>query len=71
MILQKHVIQIYPAEISLTAMMSLFGTIQTAIVAAFVDSSSAWKLEWDGGLILITLLLGVRTLPKFLDEFVC
>lgn len=67
MILQRHVIQIYPAEISLTAMMSFFGTIQTAIVAAFVVSSSAWELQWDGGLILITLLLGVRTLPKFLN----
>ena len=66
MILQRHVIQIYPAEISLTAMISFFGTIQTAIVAAFVVSSSDWELQWDGGLVLITLLLGVRTLPKFL-----
>ncbi|KAJ9689389.1 hypothetical protein PVL29_014868 [Vitis rotundifolia] len=57
-ILVRHVIQIYPAEISLTAMMSFFGTIQTAIVAAFVVSSSAWELQWDGGLVLITLLLG-------------
>ncbi|KAK7856044.1 wat1-related protein [Quercus suber] len=35
-ILVGHVIRFYPAELSLTAMMSLFGTIQTAVVSAFV-----------------------------------
>ncbi|XP_041018059.1 WAT1-related protein At2g37460-like [Juglans microcarpa x Juglans regia] len=53
-----HVTRLYPAELSLTAMMSLFGTIQAAIVAAFVSSSSSWKLKWEGGLVLITILLG-------------
>ncbi|KAG6649258.1 hypothetical protein I3843_07G196200 [Carya illinoinensis] len=53
-----HVTRLYPAELSLTAMMSLFGTIQSAIVAAFVSSSSSWKLKWEGGLVLITILLG-------------
>ncbi|KAG6649257.1 hypothetical protein I3843_07G196100 [Carya illinoinensis] len=38
-------------------MMSLFGTIQAAIVAAFVSSSSSWKLKWEGGLVLITIKL--------------
>jgi hypothetical protein len=57
--LQGHVIQFYPAELSLTAMMSLFGTIQSAIVSVFVISWSSWKLEWEGGLVLVTILLGV------------
>ncbi|XP_059461653.1 WAT1-related protein At5g64700-like [Corylus avellana] len=57
-ILVGHVIQFYPAELSLTAMMSLFGTIQTAIVSIFVISWSSWKLEWEGGLVLVTILLG-------------
>jgi len=39
--------------------MSLFGTIQTAIVTAFVISWSSWNLKWEGGLVLITILLGV------------
>ncbi|CAM8939404.1 unnamed protein product [Rhodiola kirilowii] len=57
-ILLGHVIRLYPAEISLTAIMSLFGTIQTAIVSVFVTSTSAWKLQWLNGLTLIVLLLG-------------
>ncbi|XP_059461964.1 WAT1-related protein At2g37450-like [Corylus avellana] len=58
-ILVGRVLQFYLAELSLTAMMSLFGTIQTAIVSAFVISSSSWKLKWEGGLVLVTILLGV------------
>ncbi|KAK6942016.1 EamA domain [Dillenia turbinata] len=57
-VLVKHVVQIYPAELSLTAMMSMFGTIQTSILAAFLISTSSWKLEWDGGVVLSTILLG-------------
>ncbi|KAK6942014.1 EamA domain [Dillenia turbinata] len=57
-ILLKHVVQIYPAELSLTAMMSMFGTIQTSILAAYTISTSSWKLEWAGGLVLSTILLG-------------
>uniref|UniRef100_A0A7N1A7C6 WAT1-related protein n=1 Tax=Kalanchoe fedtschenkoi TaxID=63787 RepID=A0A7N1A7C6_KALFE len=54
----RHVIRLYPAEISLTAFMNLFGSIQTAVVAAFVCSKSAWELKWLHGLTLIVLLLG-------------
>ncbi|KAK9989686.1 hypothetical protein SO802_029925 [Lithocarpus litseifolius] len=57
-ILVGHVIQFYPAELSLTAMMSLFGTIQTAVVSAFVISWSSWDLKWEKGLVLVTILLG-------------
>ncbi|KAE8056735.1 hypothetical protein FH972_013480 [Carpinus fangiana] len=57
-ILVGHVLQFYPAELSLTAMMNLFGTIQTAIISAFVISWSSWKLKWEGGLVLVTILLG-------------
>ncbi|GAB2267396.1 hypothetical protein Dimus_002379, partial [Dionaea muscipula] len=54
-----HVVRIYPAELSLTAMMNLFGTIQTGIITAVVIPNSSWKLKWDGGLTLITLSIGV------------
>ncbi|XP_050262421.1 WAT1-related protein At1g43650-like isoform X2 [Quercus robur] len=57
-ILVGQVIQFYPAELSLTAMMSLFGTIQTAVVSAFVISWSSWDLKWEKGLVLVTILLG-------------
>ena len=40
-------------------MMTLIGTIQTAVVAAFVLSWSSWELKWEGGLVLVTILLGV------------
>ncbi|XP_043713576.1 WAT1-related protein At5g64700-like isoform X1 [Telopea speciosissima] len=53
-----HVTRMYPAELSLTAMMSFFGTIQTAIVTAIVIPSSSWKLQWDGGLVLVAILFG-------------
>ncbi|GAB2267392.1 hypothetical protein Dimus_002377 [Dionaea muscipula] len=53
-----HVVRIYPAELSLTAMMNLFGTIQIGIITAVVIPNSSWKLEWDGGLTLITLIIG-------------
>ncbi|KAJ8617048.1 hypothetical protein MRB53_013234 [Persea americana] len=48
----------YPAELSLSAMISFFGTIQTAVITGFLVTGPSWKLKWDGGLMLITLLLG-------------
>ncbi|GMY35234.1 WAT1-related protein At5g07050-like isoform X1 [Fagus crenata] len=53
-----YVIQFYPTELSLSAMMSLFGTIQTAIVSVCVVSWSSWDLKWEKGLVLVTILLG-------------
>ena len=60
LILEKHVIKMYPAEISLTALVTIFGTIQAALIAAFVVSSSSWKLHFSQGSFLLTLLLEVR-----------
>ncbi|XP_042496162.1 WAT1-related protein At5g64700-like [Macadamia integrifolia] len=57
-ILVGHVTRMYPAELSLTAMMSFFGTIQTAIVTAIVIPSSSWELQWDGGLVFVAILFG-------------
>ncbi|GMY35235.1 WAT1-related protein At3g30340-like [Fagus crenata] len=57
-VMVEHVTQFYPAETSLCAMMTLIGTIQTAVVAAFVLSWSSWELKWEGGLVLVTILLG-------------
>ncbi|GMH16434.1 hypothetical protein Nepgr_018275 [Nepenthes gracilis] len=53
-----HVVKIYPSELSLTAMMSFFGTVQTAVITAIAIASSSWKLKWEGGLTMLTLLLG-------------
>ncbi|KAL9254652.1 WAT1-related protein [Drosera capensis] len=53
-----HVMKLYPAELSLTAIMNFFGTIQTAIIAVALVPSSSWKFKWNGGLTLITLSLG-------------
>ncbi|XP_057981568.1 WAT1-related protein At2g37460-like isoform X2 [Malania oleifera] len=61
-ILVRHVTRKYPAELSLTAMMNLFGSLQTATVSAFVVKGSSWDLKWDGGLSLITVLLGTFVL---------
>jgi hypothetical protein len=58
-IMVEHVTQFYPAELSLSAMMSFFGTIQTAVISLFVISWSSWELKWEGGLVLVTILLGV------------
>uniref|UniRef100_A0A2N9GCP2 Integrase catalytic domain-containing protein n=1 Tax=Fagus sylvatica TaxID=28930 RepID=A0A2N9GCP2_FAGSY len=57
-LIEEHVTQFYPAELSLSAMMSFFGTIQTAVISLFVISWSSWELKWEGGLVLVTILLG-------------
>ncbi|KAJ8617051.1 hypothetical protein MRB53_013237 [Persea americana] len=57
-LLVGQVTRMYPAEISLSAMMSFFGTIQTAVIAGFLVTGSSWKLKWEGGLVLITILWG-------------
>ncbi|XP_042499430.1 WAT1-related protein At5g64700-like [Macadamia integrifolia] len=57
-ILMGHVTRVYPADLSLTAMMTFFGTIQIAIVTAIVIPRSSWELQWDGGLVLVVILFG-------------
>lgn len=50
----------YPAELSMTAMMYFFGTLQTCLLPAFVSiDASEWKLKWD--LELLNILFGVST----------
>lgn len=51
---QGPVVQKYPAEFSLTAIMMLQGTVQCALVAVcFEPKASAWKLKWDIQLLSI------------------
>ncbi|KAK7814760.1 wat1-related protein [Quercus suber] len=45
-IMVKHVTQFYPAELSLSAMMSFFGTIQTAI-GIVVTGLSYYVMTWS------------------------
>ena len=69
-ILQGYVIRFYPTELSLSAMMSLFGTIQTAIVSVCVVSWSSWDLKWEKGLVLVTILLGVSHMRYVYLKFI-
>ncbi|XP_068646345.1 protein WALLS ARE THIN 1-like [Aristolochia californica] len=57
LVLQEPVARRYPAELSITAMMYFFGTIQTSVLAAFVSrNASEWKLNWD--LELVNIIFG-------------
>lgn len=60
----------YPADLSLSAMIAVCGTIQTFTVAAFMErDASAWKIHRKGSLQLVAILYGVRTLPAYLVFF--
>ncbi|KAJ4962623.1 hypothetical protein NE237_022562 [Protea cynaroides] len=59
------VTRMYPAELSLLAMVNFFGTIQTAIVTAIVIPSSSWELQWLGGLVLLAILFGGIVITAF------
>jgi drug/metabolite transporter (DMT)-like permease len=51
---QGPVVKKYPAEISLTAIMMLQGTVQCTLVALFFEPKpSAWRLKWDIQLLSI------------------
>lgn len=51
---QAPVVKKYPAEVSLTAIMMLQGTVQCTVVALiFEPKASAWKLKWDIQLLSI------------------
>lgn len=60
--LKVHVSQKYPADLSLSALMSFFGTIQTTILTAIFVEEKSWHLKWEGGLVLLTIFYGVRHL---------
>ncbi|GLJ32877.1 hypothetical protein SUGI_0662140 [Cryptomeria japonica] len=51
---QAPVLKKYPAQKSLTALILLLGTIQSAVMALFFEPKvSAWKLKWDMELLSI------------------
>ncbi|KAG9447086.1 hypothetical protein H6P81_013214 [Aristolochia fimbriata] len=57
LVLQEPTVRRYPAELSITAMMYFFGTIQTGVLAAVVSrDASEWKLNWD--LELLNIIFG-------------
>ena len=44
---QKPVVALYPARLSITAMMTLFGTVQLLVLALFrVRDPSEWVFTW-------------------------
>ncbi|KAJ0976019.1 hypothetical protein J5N97_017984 [Dioscorea zingiberensis] len=50
-ILQSHTLKSYPAELSLTTLICLFGMMESGAVALVMErSSKAWKVGWDTGL---------------------
>ncbi|XP_027350303.1 WAT1-related protein At2g37460-like isoform X1 [Abrus precatorius] len=53
MILQALTIEAYPAELSLTAWICLFGTVEGGIVALIMErrNLSVWSLKWDTKLL--------------------
>ncbi|KAF6155625.1 hypothetical protein GIB67_034720, partial [Kingdonia uniflora] len=58
-ILVERVATKYPAKMCLSAMMSLFGTLQVAIVAIVAEREvSAWKLHLDGSFELLAIIYG-------------
>ncbi|XP_019054607.1 PREDICTED: WAT1-related protein At5g07050-like isoform X2 [Nelumbo nucifera] len=53
----RPILEIYPAEFSLTAIMFFFGTLQTSVVASILSrEASDWKLKWD--LELLSIVFG-------------
>ncbi|KAG9449553.1 hypothetical protein H6P81_009518 [Aristolochia fimbriata] len=57
-ILVERVTEMYPAELSLTALMNFWGTIQSAFVSAIFVSRADWAFKWDGALIVFVFLAG-------------
>ncbi|KAF7804536.1 WAT1-related protein [Senna tora] len=55
MILQAMTLEIYPAELSLTAWICLLGTIEGAIVALIMErgNRSIWSINWDTKLLAV------------------
>ncbi|ESQ52384.1 hypothetical protein EUTSA_v10017814mg [Eutrema salsugineum] len=55
-ILQAITLKIYPAELSLTALICLMGTIEGAIVALVMERGnlSAWTIGWDMKLLTVS-----------------
>lgn len=69
--LQDHVTQKYPADLSLSAMMSFWGTIQASILAACFVKREFWVLKWEQGLMLFVILYGVIITLSYLTLLTC
>ncbi|KAL4575123.1 hypothetical protein LXL04_021964 [Taraxacum kok-saghyz] len=54
-IVQALTLRVYPAELSLTALICAAGTLQGSIVTIIAErgNNEAWKLQWDAGLVTI------------------
>ncbi|KAK9159501.1 hypothetical protein Syun_005842 [Stephania yunnanensis] len=71
-VFQKPMMERYPAGLSVTAIMYLFGTLQTCLIAIFTShEASKWKLNWDLELLnIVSGNIGVsddswRSIPVF------
>lgn len=61
---QAPVVKKYPAEISLTALTMLQGTLQCTVVAlVFEPKASAWRLKWE--IQLLSIIYSVSTASSF------
>ncbi|KAJ6795903.1 WAT1-related protein-like [Iris pallida] len=59
MVLVERLALMYPADLTLSATMSLFGTFQTVVLAAFMERNpSSWRIGWNNKLQLLTIFLG-------------
>ena len=62
-LLQAPVVKKYPAEISLTAITMMQGTVQCTLVALiFEPKASAWKLKWGFELLSIVYSVSIAVM---------
>lgn len=69
--LQERVALKYQDDIKLSAMITVCGTIQVALIGVFMEREvSAWKLKlnWSGSLELLAILYGVRLLSTLIAK---
>lgn len=53
----------YQADLKLSAMITVFGTLQVAVIAGTIERDlSAWRIKWSGSLELLAILYGVSSL---------
>ncbi|KAJ6795897.1 WAT1-related protein-like [Iris pallida] len=59
MVLVERLAMKYPADLTLSATMTVFGTLQTVILAAFIERDpSSWRIRWNNRLQLLAIFLG-------------
>ncbi|KAK1292673.1 WAT1-related protein [Acorus calamus] len=62
-LLVERVAKKFPADVTLAALMSFFGTIQTATFAAITEPLYSWKIRWTGSLMPFVILYGGCIMP--------